>query len=232
MTTGTKHSGLVIVAGAGEGLGHALLCRFAAGGYGAIGLCRTLPDGVPAGYELIPTDLADYAEVQKAVGTAIATHGAPRVVIHNTAELVIRPFLELSGEDFERCWRSMVLAAVYVAKATLQPMVRGGGGVFIASGATASLRGGARFAAFASAKFALRGLTQSLAREFQPMGVHVAHVVIDGILDTERGRSRHGLDPECMLKTDDVADAYWTLAHQPRSAWTHEMDIRPMTERF
>ena len=227
-----KHSGLVIVAGAGEGLGHALLRRFAADGYRAIGLCRTVPDGVPSGYELVATDLADYTEVHKVVGAAIATHGAPRVVIHNSAELVIRPFLEISGEDFERCWRSMVLAAVYIGQATLQPMVRANGGAFIVSGATASLRGGARFAAFASAKFALRGLTQSLAREFQPMGIHVAHVVIDGILDTERSRSLHGLDPERMLKTDDVADAYWTLAHQPRSAWTHEMDIRPMTESF
>jgi NAD(P)-dependent dehydrogenase (short-subunit alcohol dehydrogenase family) len=225
-------SGLVIVAGSGAGLGQALLRRFAAGGYTAVGLVRTLPEVIPAGFELVAADLADRVAVQSALRAVIDRHGPPRIVIHNAAELVIRPFLELADQDFERCWRSMVLSAVHLGQMTIGPMVGAGGGAFIVSGATASLRGGAKFAAFASAKFALRGLTQSLAREFQSSGVHVAHVVIDGILDTERSRALHTFDPSLMLKTKDVADTYWGLAHQPRSAWTHELDIRPMTERF
>ena len=119
-----------------------------------------------------------------------------------------------------------------VGQSTLAPMVDANGGTFIVSGATASLRGGAKFAAFASAKFALRGLTQSLAREYQPQGVHVCHTILDGIIDTERSRDLHSLDPAKMMKPDDIADAYWQLAHQPRSTWTHELDLRPASEGF
>ena len=105
-------------------------------------------------------------------------------------------------------------------------------GAFIVSGASASLRGSARFSAFASAKAGLRSLTQSLAREYGPKGVHVAHVVLDGILDTAASRALHSRPPETMMALADVAQAYLTLAEQPRSAWTFEMDLRPMGERF
>ncbi len=111
-------------------------------------------------------------------------------------------------------------------------MAQSGGGVLIVSGATASLRGGVRFSAFASAKFALRGLTQSLAREYQPAGVHVAHVILDGIIDTARSRALHSLDPAKMMQPDDIANAYWQIATQPKSTWTHEIDLRPATEGF
>ena len=94
------------------------------------------------------------------------------------------------------------------------------------------MRGGANFSAFASAKFALRGLTQSLAREYQSSGIHVAHVILDGIINTAASRDRHGLDPTQMMKTTDIAEAYWQLAHQPKSTWTHELDLRPMSESF
>lgn len=126
----------------------------------------------------------------------------------------------------------MVQTAVLLAQSTLQPMVRGGGGTFIVSGATASLRGGAKFSAFASAKFALRGLTQSLAREYQADGIHVCHAILDGIIDTPRSRDLHSLDPAKMMKPEDIAEAYWQLAHQPRSTWTHELDLRPASEGF
>jgi NAD(P)-dependent dehydrogenase (short-subunit alcohol dehydrogenase family) len=111
-------------------------------------------------------------------------------------------------------------------------MVDAGGGTFIVSGATASLRGGAKFSAFASAKFALRGLTQSLAREFQPAGIHVCHVILDGIIDTPRSRDLHGIDPKKMMKPTEIAETYWHLAHQPKSTWTHELDLRPASEGF
>ena len=92
------------------------------------------------------------------------------------------------------------------------------------SGATASLRGGA--------KFALRGFTQSLAREFQRAGVHVCHAILDGIIDTARSRGLHSLDPAKMIKPADIAEVYWQLAHQPKSTWTHELDLRPASEGF
>ena len=111
-------------------------------------------------------------------------------------------------------------------------MVRAGGGAFLVSGATASLRGGARFSAFSSSKFALRGFTQSLAREFQTAGIHVAHFILDGIIDTPRSRDLHTLDPAKMMKKNDIAEVYWQTAHQPNSTWAHEIDLRPQSESF
>jgi NAD(P)-dependent dehydrogenase (short-subunit alcohol dehydrogenase family) len=112
-----------------------------------------------------------------------------------------------------------------------------GRGSILFTGATASLRGSAGFAAFASAKHALRALAQSMARELGPEGIHVAHVVIDGAIDTEFIRETFGdalaqRGPDAMLAPDDIAEAYWAIHAQPRSAWTFEIDLRPWVERW
>ncbi|NOD47793.1 MULTISPECIES: SDR family NAD(P)-dependent oxidoreductase [unclassified Ruegeria] len=221
---------LALVAGAGAGLGQSLLSRFQAGGMTAVGLGRSRPEN-PVGtfHEL---DLSDPEAVGPTIADLIATYGPPKIVVHNTAELVIAPFPETTLKDYQRAWTSMVQSLVVLGQCVLQPMVRGGGGTLIVSGATASLRGGPRFSAFASAKFALLGLTQSLAREYQPAGVHVAHVILDGIIDTPRSRDLHSLDPAKMIKPDEIAETYWQLAHQPQSTWTHELDLRPASEGF
>jgi NAD(P)-dependent dehydrogenase (short-subunit alcohol dehydrogenase family) len=224
------HKPLVLVAGAGAGLGQSLLARFEQGGFTAVGLGRTCP-AAPVG-QFHELDLADETAVPQILSEVIAEHGPPKVVIHNTAELVIAPFAETRLDDYRNTWGSMVQSAILVAQSTIQPMVHAGGGAFIVSGATASLRGGAKFSAFASAKFALRGFTQSLAREFQPAGVHVCHAILDGIIDTARSRELHSLDPAKMMKPDDIAQMYWDLAHQPKSTWTHELDLRPASEGF
>jgi NAD(P)-dependent dehydrogenase (short-subunit alcohol dehydrogenase family) len=206
------------------------LARFSDGGFFPVGLGRTRPETVIGRF--IEVDLTDEGAVPGIAAQVIAEHGPPKVVIHNTSELVIAPFAETRLADYQRTWGSTVQTAILLAQATVQPMVRAGGGTFIVSGATASLRGGARFSAFASAKFALRGFTQSLAREFQPAGIHVCHAILDGIIDTPRSRDLHSLDPAKMMKPEDIADAYWNLAHQPRSTWTHELDLRPSSEGF
>ncbi|MEP1942815.1 MAG: SDR family NAD(P)-dependent oxidoreductase [Sulfitobacter sp.] len=221
---------LALVAGAGAGLGQAILARFEAGGFTPVGLGRTRPDAAVGAFHKV--DLADPDLVGEKLASIIAEFGPPKVVVHNTAELVIAPFGETTLEDFQRTWTSMVQTPILLGQSTLQPMAQAGGGTFIVSGATASLRGGAKFAAFASAKFALRGLTQSLAREFQPAGVHVCHAILDGIIDTARSRDLHSLAPAKMMKPEDIAQAYWQLAHQPKSTWTHELDLRPATEGF
>lgn len=226
----TNSAPLAIVAGAGAGLGQSLLSRFKAEGMTAVGLGRTRPsDPVGTFHEV---DLADTDAVSPLVADLIGQHGPPKIVVHNTAELVIAPFAETTLNDYQRSWTSMVQTLVVLGQSVLQPMVRGGGGSLIVSGASASLRGSARFSAFASAKFALRGLTQSLAREYQPAGVHVAHVILDGIIDTERSRDLHSLDPSNMMKPDHIAEAYWQLTQQPSSTWTLELDLRPSSERF
>lgn len=232
MSEQTTRPGLAIVAGAGEGLGRHLMNRFQAGGYTTVGLIRTMPESNPDGLKLVTLDLSDAAETMAVVGDLISRHGAPRVVVHNTAELVISPFADMPVGAFESCWRNTALSAMIFAQAVLPDMAGAGNGAFLVSGATASIRGGARFAAFASAKFALRGLTQSLAREYQPQGVHVAHVLLDGIIDTPRSRDLHDMDPAMMMRPAEIADAYWGLAHQPRSTWTHEMDLRPLSGNF
>lgn len=226
---------LAIIAGAGPGLGEGLMEGFRARGCHAIGLTRSGSvngGSAKTGADIRACDLTNAAQVKDVLGSLIAEFGAPKIVVHNTANLVIAPFLETRPEDMEACWRNMVLSAAILAQNTLQPMMDAGGGTFIVSGATASLRGGARFAAFASAKFALRGLTQSLAREFQPGGVHVVHAILDGIIDTARSRQMHNLDPAKMMKPEELAEVYWTLSQQPPSVWTHELDLRPRSEGF
>ena len=222
---------LAIIAGAGPGLGQALLQRFALGGYLAIGLARSL-HSAPEGTQIHQLDLADPQAASSRLAQLIADHGTPAVVVHNAAHLSISPFLQTSDETFEALWRNMVLSAFNLAQAVMPNMTKAGKGAFLVSGATASLRGGANFSAFASAKFALRGLTQSLAREFQPKGLHVAHIILDGLIDTKASRERTKGDPARMMKPEDIAEAYWHLAHQPISTWTQELDLRPQSETF
>ena len=226
----TKSNPLAIVAGAGAGLGQALLRRFEEGGMDVVGLGRSRPETTHGAFRDV--DLTDVNATSLALNEVIRRHGPPEIVVHNTSELVIAPFAKTQVEDFQRTWASMVQSLVVMSQVVVPPMIRAGGGTIIVSGATASVRGGAKFSAFASAKFALRGLTQSLAREFQPAGIHVAHVILDGIIDTAESRERHSLDASKMMQTADIAEAYWQLAQQPKSTWTHELDLRPASETF
>lgn len=220
---------LAIVAGSGPGLGQGLLDAFGQAGYKAYGLNRSIPKGAA---NVLPTDLSDPGQTQARLKDLLCAHGAPKLVVHNAAKLVISPFEDTSGAEFEASWRAMVLSAVHLAQGVLPAMASAGGGTFIVSGATASLRGGKNFTAFASAKAGLRALTQSLAREYGPKGVHVSHVILDGIVDTDASRALHQMDPARMMKPEDIARTYLALADQPQSTWTHELDIRPQGESF
>ena len=232
---------LALIAGAGPGLGQALMHRAVQGGHRTIGFTRSESQAQvgnqqvgrsSVGSRVLQLDLADPQAVSQQVKELIGLYGAPELVIHNTAQLSIAPFLESEAQTFEALWRNMVLSAFNLAQAVLPAMVQAGRGSFLVSGATASLRGSANFAAFSSAKFALRGLTQSLAREFQPKGLHIAHIILDGLIDTPASRARTGRDPARMMKPEDIAEAYWNLAHQPLSTWTQELDLRPQSETF
>jgi NAD(P)-dependent dehydrogenase (short-subunit alcohol dehydrogenase family) len=145
--------------------------------------------------------------------------------------------LDTDAETFRKVWRLTCFGGFLVGRAAAKRMAERGHGTILFSGATASVRGGALFAAFASAKAGLRSLAQSMAREFGPKGVHVAHVVIDGVIDTAAVRQRlpgriEALPPNGAMKPEDIAEAYWQLHAQPRSAWTHEIDLRPWCEKF
>lgn len=220
---------LAIVAGAGPGLGQGLVKIIGQNGYMAMGLNRTVPDRAET---TLAVDLTDQQQSKARLQDLVCTHGAPKLVVHNTAKLIISSFEDTSNDDFEAAWRSMVLSAVNVTREVLPAMVDAGGGTLIVSGATASLRGGKNFAAFSAAKAALRALTQSLAREYGPKGIHIAHVILDGIVDTKASRDLHAMDPDRMMKAEDIAMIYLAIAGQPKSTWTHELDLRPMGETF
>lgn len=232
MSTKQSSGGLVLVGGAGPGLGMAIANKFSSTGFKVVGLNRSAHDSCVDDVELVSLDTSDSQATLIALDDIIDRYGCPAVYIHNPAHLIIKPFASVTADEFIDSWQSMVLSAFNCLQAVLPHMANARAGTVIVSGATASSRGGAKFAAFSSAKFALRGLTQSLAREYQPLGVHVAHVILDGVIDTARSRSMHSMDPDKMMLADDIATQYLQLCHQPPSTWTHELDLRPQSESF
>ncbi|MBY0447852.1 MAG: SDR family NAD(P)-dependent oxidoreductase [Hyphomonadaceae bacterium] len=231
------HAQSVLVAGVGPGLGAALARAFAAEGFGVAMLARR-PEPLAAIAAAdadvrrllpIPCDLTDPDAVEQAFTHTEAALGPLACAIHNAGTFAPAPLLETSPAEFERCWRTTAFAGFLVGQAAARRMAPRGAGSILFTGATASLRGGARFATLASPKFALRALAQSMAREFGPQGVHVAHVIIDGLILAE-GRAPPG--PDAHLDPAAIAQAYVHLHRQPRSAWTQELDLRPWSERF
>lgn len=225
---------LALIAGYGNGLGAELAHQLTRAGYYVIGLSRSLHTLSPnPDIKFIQTDLSNQTLFSETWNTIKTHYGIPTAIIHNATELIIGPFFEQTPERFEAAWQTIVLSTVIVAQATFPAMIAAGGGSFIVSGATASIRGSAGFAPFACAKFALRGLSQSLAREYGPQGIHVAHVILDGVIWSARSaRRKPGLTPEVCLDPKTITQTYLHLIHQPQSAWTHELDLRPSVERF
>jgi NAD(P)-dependent dehydrogenase (short-subunit alcohol dehydrogenase family) len=231
--------------GAVEGLGAALARRFAKGGY-TVAVSGRSPDKLKAVVESIqaqdgdavalPADAGSEADILAAI-KAVRELGQLRVAIFNVGNSVSSPSLELSADLFEQTWRASTLGGFLFARESTRALLESGGGTLLFTGATASLRGKPPFAAFAAAKAGLRSLSQSFAREFGPQNVHAAHVVIDGSINGERVRSHapqrlEQLGAEGALQLEDIAEAYWYLHSQPRSAWTQELDLRPFKESF
>jgi len=159
--------------------------------------------------------------------------GTPDLVIYNAGTFSIMSVLETEADHFEDSWKINCLGGFLVGRAAAAAMKERGSGTIIFTGATASLRGGARFHNLAVGKFGLRALAQSMARELGPENIHVAHVIVDGVIDTERGRSMiPDAGPDGLLAPDAIAANYLSIHRQQRSAWTHEIDVRPWAERF
>ncbi|MES1195780.1 MAG: SDR family NAD(P)-dependent oxidoreductase [Steroidobacter sp.] len=225
----------VLIAGAGGVLGAAVARDFAAAGYAVVGVTRKSSSSRShdrAFTRMHYCDLCDLSAMREVVNAVMAEQGSMNVLVYNAVQLVMAPFMELTHADFENTWRASVGGAIACAQAVLPNMLNCRQGAMIFSGATGSLRGTSRFAAFSSAKFALRGLTQSLAREYQSQGIHVAHVIIDGLLRGSTSVAKFGGCEENTVDPAVVASTYRWLAEQPSSAWTLELDIRPNTERF
>ncbi len=178
-------------------------------------------------------DAADQASVEALFKAAGREIGSPDLVIFNAGAFVPGSILEIEPSDFERCWRVGCLGGFRVGQLAAKAMVENGGGTILFTGATASLRGSARFANLAVPKFGLRALAQSMALELGPQGVHVGHVIIDGQIGAERYRDLAAERcADALLAPDEIAEAFYQLHVQHRSAWTFELDLRPWTERF
>jgi NAD(P)-dependent dehydrogenase (short-subunit alcohol dehydrogenase family) len=184
----------------------------------------------------LPGDISVGHEVER-LATAVKGLGRLHAAIFNAGHSVWGSLLEISPPQFEEAWRTSAFGGFLFARTTVPALLEAGGGSLLFSGATASIRGRGPFVAFAAAKAALRSLAQSTAREFGPRGVHVAHVIIDGGIDGERIRANAparvaAAGQDGLLQPDAIAESYWQLHQQQRSAWTHELDLRPYKETF
>lgn len=234
---------VALITGVGPGLGAALARRFGREGFrvalmarssGFIDeLARELSSSGQSALPLV-ADVSRPDEVEAAIAKTRAELGPIGLLIHNASSSSGDGLLGTTAEQFEQSWRIAALGAFVCARATAPDMIAAGAGTMLFTGATSSVRGGS-WLAFSSAKFALRGFVQSLARELWPKGVHVAHVVIDGLIGLPGSGSEMdavGGPAEPELNPDEIANAYMQLAAQKRSAWTLELDVRPHGEQF
>jgi NAD(P)-dependent dehydrogenase (short-subunit alcohol dehydrogenase family) len=181
----------------------------------------------------VTADATDAASVASAFDRVREELGTPEVFVYNAGTFQMGGILELSPEQFDDCFRANCSGAFYAAQQVLPAMVERGRGTIILTGATAALRGSARFAALATGKFGLRALAQSMAREFGTQGIHVAHVIIDGQINTPRLReAQPDREESTTLSPESIAETYWQLHTQDATAWTLELDLRPAPESF
>jgi NAD(P)-dependent dehydrogenase (short-subunit alcohol dehydrogenase family) len=228
-------TGSAVVVGTGPGLGAALVRAFAGAGYKVIAAARSASSLASLSSDrviLADCDATLPADVERVFDLA-AQHGPLSVAVFNAGAFVRGSVLDTEPEEFERCWRVGCFAGFLVGREAARRMVEQGIGTILLTGATASLRGGAGFVNLASPKFGLRAVAQSLARELGPKGIHVAHVIIDGQIHSERyAHLAAERGPDSLLEPDAIAKTYLELHRQPRSAWTHELDLRPWSEKF
>jgi NAD(P)-dependent dehydrogenase (short-subunit alcohol dehydrogenase family) len=234
------------VIGAGDATGSAVARRFAREGYTVCAARRTegalkpLVDQISAeGGSAIAFGLDARREDQvTAFFNRIEVEVGPiEVVVFNVGGNVRFPILETTAQKYFKVWEMCALAGFLVGREAARVMLTRERGTLLFTGATASLRGSAGFSAFAGGKAALRALAQSMARELGPKGLHVVHVVIDGLIDTAFTREHFAqrvkeVASDGILNPDHIAEAYWWLHQQPRNAWTFELDLRPWVERW
>tara|TARA_Y100000766_G_C18816830_1_gene560878 strand:+ start:165 stop:902 length:738 start_codon:yes stop_codon:yes gene_type:complete len=240
---------ICLIIGAGDYIGAAIARRFAKGGFHIV-------MGRRRGEKLAPVT----SKIETAGGSAqgfnwdarkeetaieMFAHienkiGPIEICIFNVGGNVYFPILETSERVFRKVWEMCAYAAFLSGREAAKHMVERQKGSIFFTGATASVRGSLGYAAFASGKFALRGLAQSMARELGPKNIHVAHLIIDAGVNTEFVRERlrkagtdpDRLQPDTLMSPDSIAEAYWNLHHQQRDGWTHELDIRPFAETW
>lgn len=239
-------SGSVIVIGAGDALGGAIARRFAREGLEAVVVRRRADQLEPLASKIredggkahpFGVDARDEDQMVALFERVEADIAPVEACIFNIGANVRFPIADTTSRVFRKVWEMACFSGFLAGREAAIRMTPRGRGTIIFTGATASVRGREGFAAFAAAKHGVRALAQSMARELGPKGVHVAHTIIDGAIDTawiaENFPQRYAMkDQGGILNPDHIADAYWMLHAQPRDAWTHELDLRPWMENF
>jgi NAD(P)-dependent dehydrogenase (short-subunit alcohol dehydrogenase family) len=242
--------GVAILVGAGDAIGAAVARRFAEGGY-TICICRreaTKSQGLvdelkAAGHQIhaFSVDARSEAEVQDLFARVEKEIGPIEVCLFNAGSNVNKPLIETTEKLFFKAWELACYAGFLVGREAARYMVPRGRGTILFTGATASVRGGKGFAAFAAAKFGLRAVAQAMARELGPKNIHVMHLIIDAAVDSEaihqrlkaaKGIEAKDIPADSLAKTTSIANAYWFAHQQSRDGWTHELDLRPSVETW
>lgn len=240
---------VALLVGAGDAIGAAVARRFARGGYKVCVARREaaksqglLDEAKAAGQDIraFSVDARSEAEVQGLFARVEAEVGAVDICLFNAGSNVNKAVLETTEKLFFKAWELACYAGFLVGREAARHMVPRGRGSILFTGATASIRGGSGFAAFAAAKFGLRAVAQSIARELGPKNIHVVHLLIDAGVDSEaihqrmraRGIDAKDIAADSLTKTESIAEAYWFAHHQTRDGWTHELDLRPFVEKW
>ncbi len=225
-----------VVTGVGPATGSALVKRFAAGGYRIAMLARDaerlaeLAKAVPDAHAF-PCDVYDEAKVDAAISAVEQKLGAPEVLVHNAVGGALGSFMEIDPQVLNRNFQVNTMGLLYLARRIVPAMLTKGKGAIVVTGNTSALRGRANFAGFAPTKAAQRILSEAMARDLGPKGVHVAYIIIDAVIDTpmQRARFKDRAD-DFFIKPAAIADEAFHVAHQDRSAWSFLIEIRPFHE--
>jgi NAD(P)-dependent dehydrogenase (short-subunit alcohol dehydrogenase family) len=229
---------IAVVTGVGPGTGAALVRRFSRGGYRVAMLARNRDrldklEREVANAHAYACDVTDEAQLDSAIEAIRADLGIPKVLIHNAVGGAFGNFMEIDPAVLNRNFKVNTMALLHLARRLAPAMIEAGQGAIIASGNTSALRGKANFAGFAPTKAAQRILAESIARELGPKGIHVAYVLIDAVIDLEWTRKRFPEAPdEFFIKPAAIADEVWHVAHQDRSAWSFNVEVRPFRETW
>ncbi|MDJ0513567.1 MAG: SDR family NAD(P)-dependent oxidoreductase [Methyloceanibacter sp.] len=236
--------GSAIVVGAGSGTGAEVAKRFAEDGY-AVAVVRRNADALASlvakieqsggNAKALGADASDEAAVARLFEEVERTLGPVEVVVFNAASITRASILETTVDDFDLNWRSSALGGFLIGREAARRMETRGRGTILFTGATASIKASAGFAAFASGKHGLRAVAQSMARELGPKGIHVAHIILDGIIDVPRVHQMMpdratGIGTDGLINAKSIAGAYLWVHNQPRDSWTFELDLRPSSE--
>ena len=229
---------LAIITGVGPGTGSAMARRFHDGGYKVAMLARTaerladLESELPNAFA-VPCDVADPVALAAALEGIEQRAGAPKVVIHNAVGGAFGNFLDIEPEVLQRNFQINVMALLQLARWAAPRMEAAGGGALLVTGNTSAFRGKAAFAGFAPTKAAQRILTEAIAREMGPRGVHASFMMIDAVIDVHWARARFQDKPDdFFIKPSDIAEEVWHVTHQPRSAWSFLTEVRPFRESW